>query len=134
MILGRYAHPTDFLFCKIDFLWSLDYNIIMKEILTYKTADGKCPYDLWFKKLDKAIQVRIYKRLERVTEGNFGDCKKIDCDISELRFNFGSGYRIYFTEADDIIIILLCAGDKSTQTSDIEKAKGYLKDLAERNL
>ncbi len=105
----------------------------MKEILVYKTADGKCPYDLWFTRLDKANQARIYKRLERLVEGNRGDCKKIDTDISELRFNFGSGYRIYFTETDEIIVILLCGGDKSTQTRDIEKAKIYLKDLTERN-
>ncbi|RAI15277.1 MAG: addiction module killer protein [Candidatus Melainabacteria bacterium] len=54
-------------------------------------------------------------------------------EIFELRFNFGSGYRIYFTEANDIIVILLCAGDKSTQVEDIKKAKKYLQDLVERN-
>ena len=86
----------------------LDYNINMKEILTYKTAIGKCPFDDWFCKLDN--------------------------DISELRFTFGSGYRIYFTEANDIIVILLCAGDKSKQTEDIKKAKKYLEDLIERNI
>ena len=105
----------------------------MKQILTYKTSTGKCPFDEWFCKLDKSSQARIEKRLERVEEGNYGDCKKLDSDISELRFAFGCGYRIYFAEADDIIIILLCAGDKSTQTNDIKKAKRYLKDLIERN-
>lgn len=105
----------------------------MKEILTYKTAQGKCPYEDWFCKLDRAIQVRIEKRLERVEEGNYGDFKKIDGDISELRFTFGSGYRIYFTEANDFIVILLCSGDKSTQQDDIKKARKYLNDLIERN-
>lgn len=105
----------------------------MKQILTYKTSTGKCPFDEWFCKLDKSSQARIEKRLERVEEGNYGDCKKLDSDISELRFAFGSGYRIYFAEANDIIIILLCAGDKSTQPNDIKKAKRYLKDLIERN-
>ena len=105
----------------------------MKEILTYKTITGKCPFDDQFYKLDKTTQARIEKRLERVEEGNYGDFKRIDNDISELRFTFGSGYRIYFTEANDIIIILLCAGDKSTQTEDIQKAKKYLEDLIERN-
>ena len=75
---------------------------------------------------------RIKKRLERVEEGNYGDYKPLDKDISELRFKFGSGYRIYFTEANNVIIILLCAGDKSTQTDDIKKAKKYLNDLIER--
>ena len=105
----------------------------MKKILAYKTSTGKCPYDDWFYNLDKAVQARIEKRLERVEEGNYGDFKKLDSDISELRFTFGSGYRIYFTEVNDIIIILLCAGDKSSQTEDIKKAKKYLNDLIERN-
>jgi putative addiction module killer protein len=105
----------------------------MKEILTYKTNSGKCPFDTWFYELDKTTQVRIEKRLERLIEGNYGDYKKLNNDISELRFAFGKGYRIYFTEEDNIIIILLCAGDKSTQVSDIAKAKKYLNDLIERN-
>ena len=50
------------------------------------------------------------------------------------RFTFGSGYRIYFTEQDEIIVLLLCAGDKSTQSKDIQKAKMYLKELNERNI
>ncbi len=105
----------------------------MKEILTYKTSTDKCPFDDWFYKIDKTTQARIEKRLERVEEGNYGDFKKLNSDISELRFAFGSGYRIYFTESNNIIIILLCAGDKSTQKNDIKQAKEYLKDLIERN-
>ncbi len=114
-------------------MWSLDYNINMKEILTYKTEDGKCPFDIWMNSLDNSMKVRVSKRIERVEEGNFGDYKKLDNDISELRLKFGSGYRIYYTEIDNIIIILLCGGDKSTQVKDIEKAKEYLQDLKERN-
>ena len=104
----------------------------MKEIVAYKTSTGKCPYDEWFYKLDKTIQARIEKRMERVEEGNYGDYKKLDSDISELRFKFGAGYRIYFEEFNDIIVILLCAGDKSSQVDDIKKAKQYLEDLIER--
>ena len=105
----------------------------MKEILTYKTPDGKCPFDIWLNNLDNSMKVRVSKRMERVVEGNYGDCKKIDNDISELRFKFGAGYRIYFTEVENIIVVLLCGGDKSTQSKDIEKAKEYLQDLKERN-
>lgn len=104
----------------------------MKEIVAYKTSTGKCPYDEWFYKLDKTIQARIEKRMERVEEGNYGDYKKLDSDIYELRFKFGAGYRIYFAECNDIIVILLCAGDKSSQVDDIKKAKQYLEDLIER--
>lgn len=105
----------------------------MKEILTYKTSTGKCPFDEWFYKLDKTTQARIERRLERVQEGNYGDFKRLDSDISELRLVFGSVYRIYFTELNDIIVILFCGGDKSTQKEDINKAKKYLNDLIERN-
>lgn len=115
-------------------MWSLDYNRSMKEILTYKTSDGKCPFQEWFDKLDKTIKARVIKRIERIEEDNFGDYKKIDKDISEFRLQFGSGYRIYFTESDNVLVILLCAGDKSSQEKDIKKAKEYYKDLIERNL
>ena len=105
----------------------------MEEILYYKTATDKCPQDNWFYKLDKTSQARIEKRLERVEEGNYGDFKKLNDNLSELRFTFGGGYRIYFTEINNIIIILLCAGNKNSQSDDIKKAKKYLDDLIERN-
>ena len=57
---------------------------------------------------------------------NFGDFKRLDDDISELRFNFGSGYRIYYYEVDNIVVLLLNAGDKKQQNKDILKAKEYL--------
>ena len=104
----------------------------MVEILTYKTADNKCPFEIWLSSLDNSIKARIDKRMERISEGNFGDFKKIDGNISEFRFKFGSGYRIYFTQVENVIIILLCAGDKSTQVKDIKKAKEYLDDLEKR--
>ena len=68
----------------------------------------------------------------RLLENNFGDHKKIDNEISELRFKFGSGYRIYYTEIDNIIVLLINGGDKSTQSKDILKAKSILQEW--RNL
>lgn len=97
----------------------------MKEIRHFKLKNGKYPVKDWINSLDLSIQVRIYSRLARVQEDNYGDCKKLS-EISELRFNFGSGYRIYFAEVNNIIILLLNAGDKKTQKKDIEKAKEYL--------
>lgn len=73
------------------------------------------------------MQVRILDRLDKLQDGYYGDFKILDSEIKELRFKFGSGYRIYFHETNDIIILLLCGGDKSTQNSDIKKAKEYLK-------
>lgn len=99
----------------------------MKEIIFYIHSNGKKPVEIWLKSLDISIRKRIFRRISRIEEnGNFGDYKKLDEDISELRFNFGSGYRIYFAEVGDIIVLLLNAGDKKTQSKDIEKAKEYL--------
>ena len=98
----------------------------MKELIFYKHINGKEPVKTWLEELDVGMRLRILSRLTRVENGNYGDFKKIDDVISELRFNFGSGYRIYFTEIDDVLILLLCAGDKKMQSKDIAQAKEYL--------
>lgn len=76
----------------------------MKEIELYTTADGKCPYLDWFESLCVQYQTRIYKRLERVQEDNYVDWKRLqNSRLSELRLNFGKGYRIYFKELNNVI-------------------------------
>jgi len=99
----------------------------MKEIKIFKLENGKSPLSTWIYSLDKTFQARILERLHKLDECHYGDYKTIDNDIKELRFNFGSGYRIYFNETDKVIVLLLCGGDKSTQSKDIKKAKEYLK-------
>lgn len=90
--------------------------------------NGYVPCAEWLNSLDKVTKSRIKSRLTRLLENNFGDHKKLDSDISELRFKFGSGYRIYYTEVDNIIVLLINGGDKSTQQKDIEKAKNILQE------
>ena len=90
--------------------------------------NGKCPFADWMNSLDKVSKSRVQSRLTRLLENNFGDCKKIDNEISELRLHFGSGYRIYYTETDNVIVLLINGGDKSTQSRDIKKAKLILKE------
>ena len=68
-------------------------------------------------------KMRIAVRIRRMQNGNVGDAKPVGDGVFELRFNFGPGYRVYYTERGDEIIILLAGGDKSTQQSDIEAAK-----------
>ncbi|MBI2605285.1 MAG: type II toxin-antitoxin system RelE/ParE family toxin [Deltaproteobacteria bacterium] len=70
----------------------------------------------------------VLTRLNRVVQGNFGLCRKLDASIFELKIDFGPGFRVYFAEEGDCIVILLCAGDKSTQAKDIEKARQYWAD------
>ena len=87
-------------------------------------------FDDWMDNInDKTTILRISARLDRVEQGNFGDTKTITNEISELRFFFGSGYRIYYTIQDTMIVILLNGGDKSSQKKDIKKAKAILDTL-----
>lgn len=69
------------------------------------------------------------KRLDRVIAGNSGDVKLVGQGVSELRIDYGPGYRVYFMELGGIMIILLCGGDKSTQDRDIRRAKTMAIDL-----
>lgn len=72
---------------------------------------------------DNRTLSRVQTRLDRLEAGNFGDCRTVGEGVFELRLHFGAGYRIYFGEVYDTIVLLLCAGDKSSQTRDIERAK-----------
>jgi putative addiction module killer protein len=80
-------------------------------------------FDSWLNKLkDKTVVNRIMARLYRVEYGNFGDVKSVGQNLFELRFFFGSGYRVYYTIKGEKIILLLCGGDKSSQKQDIARA------------
>lgn len=110
----------------------MTYCIEYDTISQYIKSNGKSPYYESVNKFDKSIRTRIEMRIARVQHGNYGDVKKLTEDLSELRCTFGNGVRIYFTEMNNTIIILLCAGDKSTQSKDISNAQMYIKDLIER--
>lgn len=106
--------------------------MIQKEIEIYTTPSGRKPFLDWFEKLDLKNQAKISARLERIEIGHYGDFKKLKNSINELRFFTGSGYRIYFAEENNKIIILLIGGDKSTQEKDIKKATEYYIEHKER--
>ena len=80
-------------------------------------------FDKWLRKLkDKQGKLRILERVDRLANGNPGDVRPVGQGISELRLTYGPGYRVYYLKAGEILILLLCGGDKSTQPKDIEKA------------
>ncbi|HHW4979441.1 TPA: type II toxin-antitoxin system RelE/ParE family toxin [Legionella anisa] len=106
-------------------------EIKRKTIKIYQKDNGDCPFISWLESLDATIRYRIKSRLARVAIGNLGEYKTLGDGISELKFKFGSGYRIYYSERDDVIVLLLCAGDKKTQSKDIKLAKEYLNDYLE---
>jgi putative addiction module killer protein len=81
-------------------------------------------YQKWFDKLaDERAKARIRVRIRRLEEGNPGDVKPVGEGVSEMRIDYGQGYRLYYKDTGKEIIILLCGGDKSTQQADITKAK-----------
>src|SRR5690348_4435866 len=99
-------------------------KIIHRILRNYVMLSGRIPFLEWLDSLkDPITRLRIRRRLDRLEVGNLGDYKPVGCGVLELRLTFGSGYRIYFVEQDDTIIILLCGGDKNTQSKDIELAK-----------
>jgi putative addiction module killer protein len=86
----------------------------------------------WFGSLkDKRAKARIDVRIKRISLGNFGDVEPVGNGVSELRIDYGAGYRVYFVKRGNIIVILLCGGDKSTQSKDIQKAHDLARRLKE---
>ena len=80
-------------------------------------------FQKWIKTLKDAIaRIIITARIKRLENGNFGDCKFIGKKVYELRIDYAKGYRVYFIHKQNTIVLLLLGGDKSTQSSDIEKA------------
>ncbi|MGH2414570.1 MAG: type II toxin-antitoxin system RelE/ParE family toxin [Microcystaceae cyanobacterium] len=106
------------------------------QIKLLETDEGKVPFEEWYDSLkDKVTKVKIRRRLDRIELGNFGDIESVGEGVYELRFHFGAGYRVYFTRVGNIVAVLIGGGDKSTQKSDITKAKEIwkrYKDEAER--
>ncbi len=111
-------------------MFAIEYTISMEQriVKIAQLSNDKSPFIEWLESLDKVTKSRVQSRLTRLLENNFGDYKKIDNEISELRLKFGSGYRIYYTEIDNVIVLLINGGDKSTQSKDIQKAKEILQE------
>jgi putative addiction module killer protein len=85
-------------------------------------------FDKWFNKLrDPEAKARILSRIKRLAGGNPGDVKPAGEGVSEMRIDYGPGYRVYYQDTGKEIIILLCGGDKTTQQADINRAKKIAK-------
>jgi putative addiction module killer protein len=82
---------------------------------------------------DARARALIASRLDRLAFGHVGDARPVGQEVSELRIHYGPGYRIYFSTQSSAIIVLLCGGDKSSQSGDIEKAKRLAKDWSKGN-
>ena len=108
-------------------------EIVAKKLIDYETPNKECPFREWLNSLDNSVADRIDARLKRVALGNLGNVRVLGDGVSELKMTFGSGFRIYFGQSGNELIILLCGGDKSSQSDDIETAKKYWLDFQGRN-
>ena len=87
-------------------------------------------YASWFASLrDRQARARIDVRIRRLSLGNPGDVKPVGAGVSEMRIDYGPGYRIYFVQHGSQVVILLAGGDKRTQAQDIQAALGLARDL-----
>lgn len=95
----------------------------MLEVLKSTTLEK------WFSELkDRQAQARITARISRLSLGNAGDVKAVGSGVSEMRIDYGPGYRLYYQQRGETIALLLCGGDKRTQDADIKQAIGIAKD------
>jgi putative addiction module killer protein len=97
----------------------------MRRIEKYTTSDGGSPFSEWIADLDQGMQGRIYAFVDRVVLGaGKKNVKPLGDGIYEIKIDVGPGYRVYFGQTMKAMI-LLCGGDKSTQTSDVKRARNY---------
>jgi len=103
-----------------------------RSVQYYQLRSGACPFREWRDAIaDRDLKAIIDARIARLRAGNFGDSKSVGEGVSEARIDVGPGYRVYYG-VDGDIVILLGAGDKSTQDWDIQVAQGSWKDYKER--
>jgi putative addiction module killer protein len=103
------------------------------DVKQYQTVAGKAPLTEWLEGLrDAATRARIVARLDRLKAGLLGDWKRVGEGVCELRIDLGPGYRVYYGQQGNALILLLCGGDKRTQAKDIVNAQAYWKDYQAR--
>jgi putative addiction module killer protein len=101
---------------------------VIKEYL----RDELSPFGKWFNDLDSIAASKVTTALYRLQYGNFSNVQSVGDGVSEYKIDFGPGYRIYFGQDENILIILLIAGTKKTQSKDIKKAKVFWQDYKDR--
>ena len=94
------------------------------EIREYLRPDGKCPFRNWLRSLkDVKARARIRVRINRIRLGNFGDCKPVGSGVSEFRFDYGPGYRVYFGRVGEKLVLLICADPKGIRKKILNSLK-----------
>ena len=97
----------------------------MPEIQVLKSGT----FETWLTGLrDREAQARVNARIRRLSLGNPGDVKPVGSGVSEMRIDYGPGYRVYYAQRAEVVVLLLCGGDKGTQDADIRRAIAMAKD------
>ena len=104
----------------------------MIEIVQYETEAGDCPFFVGFEDLDARAAAKVRTAIARIETGNFGDVKPVGEGVSERRIDFGPGYRVYFAQDGEKVVILLVGGTKKRQQRDIDQAKAHWRDYKHR--
>ncbi|MFM2043227.1 MAG: hypothetical protein RLY86_1803 [Pseudomonadota bacterium] len=105
------------------------------RLLIYTRPNGTTPFTDWFERLrDRQAKARIALRLRQVEAENLGDHKAVGQSVIELRIHVGPGYRIYCGRHGDEVVVLLSAGDKGSQETDIQQAQAFWRDWKDRRV
>ena len=129
-------HPLSFLLLRrlLATLRSM-VEAVPLQVEVYQTDDGRSPFSEWLRTLrDRAAAARVRVRLTRLRLGNLGDTNSLGGGLHELRLDYGPGYRIYFGQTSDRVVLLLCGGTKQNQSQDIEQARSFWSDYRSRSL
>jgi putative addiction module killer protein len=107
----------------------------MKSVLEYVDGSGRHPFGEWFDSLDPQAAAKVRIALLRLGEGNLARVKSVRGGVHEIRVDFGPGYRIYFGQDGEVLVILLAGGTKQRQDEDIAAARtlGRLQETQEAN-
>src|SRR5271155_1716791 len=100
----------------------------MPEIRYYVAADGRAPFAWWFADLEAVARAKVTRAVVRLEQGNFSNVKSVGEGVFEYRIDFGPGYRIYFGQDGQTLVILLTGGTKKRQQRDIDEARAYWQD------
>ena len=102
------------------------------DLRRYRIADGRVPFTIWLHGLDNSTAARVSAYVDRMKFGNWGTSKPVGQGVSELKIDFGPGYRVYYIRDGSIIVVLLCGGSKGSQKADVRLALEFAADYRRR--
>ena len=106
---------------------------MQKRVIFYCIRRGKSPFGKWLAAMhDRVARARITTRIDRMSLGFYGDHKFVAGKLQELRIHYGPGYRVYYANLNNEVVLILLGGTKRTQQTDIVTAKRYLENFQER--